>query len=135
MKKINSQQLFNLLTSAQTGPNLTCMCTTGTTDSWNVDTLMWGYLLGAQTQSPVDVVPADDKQHRRTICAAHACPLHDHMLHEQDHQFLNQVSIHCEQGVLNPQLSSVYHTNQFFSIQYTLLQLQHMFKVYSKEIN
>jgi hypothetical protein len=48
MKKINSQQLFNLLTFAQTGPNLTCMCTTGSIDSWNAETLMWGYLLGAQ---------------------------------------------------------------------------------------
>jgi hypothetical protein len=47
-KEENKQSKFNLLTFAQTGPNLTCMCTTGTIDSWNPETLMWGYLLSAQ---------------------------------------------------------------------------------------
>ena len=48
-----------------------------------------------------------------TICIAQVFPLHDHMLHEQDHQFLNQASIHCDQGLLNPQVKSIYQcTNQ-----------------------
>jgi hypothetical protein len=42
-----------------------------------------------------DVVPVGDKQQRRTICTAQACPLHDHMLHELDQQFLNQAPILC----------------------------------------
>jgi hypothetical protein len=65
-------------------------------------------ILGLKTHSAVDV-PVDDTQRGRAICAAQACPLHDHMLHELDQQFLNQASILCEQEVLNPQLPSTYH--------------------------
>jgi hypothetical protein len=65
-------------------------------------------MLGLKTHSPVDVVPVDDTQRRRTICTAQSCPLHDHILHELDQQFLNQVPEICEQEILNPQLPSTY---------------------------
>jgi hypothetical protein len=71
--------------------------------------LMWGL----KTHSPVDVVPVDDTQQRRTICTGQDFPLPDHMLHNLDQQFLDQTPILWEQEVLNPQLPSTHQcTNQ-----------------------
>jgi len=50
-----------------------------------------------------DVIPIDGPQQRRTHCTAQVCPLHDHMLHELDQQFLYQFPTICEQEVFNPQ--------------------------------
>jgi hypothetical protein len=69
-----------------------------------------------------DVAPVDDKHHKRTICTAQACQLHDHILHELDQQFLNQAPILCwqEYSIFNyhPLINALIN---LFSVQHTSL--------------